>query len=650
MTPSNDDTPRDEFRDLFEEAPIPYVHEAMDTRFIRMNRAARELLGVRPDEVETTFGLELVVSSSENQQQLQAALQAIREGRETHGLILEMRRKDNGQALWVEWSTKPAPSHSYSRTMLVDVSRRVLLQQAKAALEFSLESGQVGEWDLDLIHDISRRSLRHDLCFGYAEPVPATAWGVKTFIAHVHPHDRARVDDTMREAMLAGVNWGSEFRVVWPDGSVHWLVAKGNVYHRTSDGRAARMLGIVMDITERKRTDEALAASEQLARGQVDALTSTLNALAMETVPDRLLEHVLCAIAAQLGAHSSSVWRVDEASQQMLFHSSYEAGQLVMPSDPSMSAAELSLPFEDEWPWPEAFHTRRPVIMEDIRTMPAFPWQARLVALGVVTILVTPMCIGGRVDGLIGIRFTGRRSFNPEELELALAMTNQATLSMHLMRLSVQSREAAVVAERNRMARDIHDTLAQGLTGVIVQLEAAVDARQRGLGIEADQHVDRAQGLARESLTEARRSVRALRPQEFDDKDLGEALEALIRRMTAGTTVSAGFVLEGAPRKLPPAWEDNLLRSVQEVLTNVLRHAQASDFEVHLLFEPGEIRLDLRDNGRGFDPERKSDGFGLLGVRERVQAMEGRMTLVSAEGRGTHFSIALPLPGMGARP
>lgn len=642
MSSSNDDG----FRDLFEEAPIPYVHEALDSRFICMNRAARELLGVHPDEVATTFGFTLVASSSDNRQGFREALECIREGRATHGQVLEMRRKDDGRAVWVERSSKPAANCSYGRTMLVDVSARVLLQHAKAALEFSLEAGQVGEWDLDLVSDVSQRSPRHDRCFGYTEALPPADWGVKTFMEHVHPDDRSSVQDSLRAAMRASAGWGSEFRVVWPDGSVHWLTAKGNVYSRTDDGRAARMLGIVMDITERKRSEQALAAWEQLARGQVDALTSTLNALAMETAPDRLLEHVLCAITTQLGAHSTSVWRLDDASQRILFHSSYEAGNLVMPSDPSMSAAELILPFENEWPWPEAFHTGEPVIMEDIRVMPSFPWQARLVALGVITILVTPMRIGGRVDGLIGIRFTSRRSFKHEELELALAMTNQATLSMHLTRLSVQSRDAAVVAERNRMARDIHDTLAQGLTGVIVQLEASVDARQRGLASEADQHVGRAQGLARESLTEARRSVRALRPQELDDKDLGEALEALIRKMTAGTAVKAGFVLQGVPKKLPPAWEDNLLRAVQEVLTNVLRHAQASKFEAHLLFEPGKIRLDLRDNGCGFDPERKSDGFGLLGVRERVQAMEGRMTLVSTQGRGTHFSIALRLPSM----
>lgn len=646
MNTCNEDTLHEEFRDLFEEAPIPYVHEAMDSRFIRMNRAARELLGVRAEAVGATFGLALVVDSLDNKQQLDEALASIREGRETHGLLLEMRRKDDGKRLWVEWSTKPSPDRSYTRTMLVDVSNRVLLEQAKAALEFSLESGQIGEWDLDLINDVSRRSLRHDMCFGYTAPVSDDQWGAEAFFRHVHAEDRNHVERTMSEAVAALRDWSAEFRVVWSDGSVHWLVAKGNIYRTTAEGQAARMLGVVMDITDRKRSEEALAASERLARGQVDALTRTIEALAMESVPDRLLEHVLGTITAQLGAHSCSVWHKSDADGRVHFESSYENGRLFTPSDPSLTAAKLALPIVDSPLWSKVFRSGSTVIVKDICELRDFPWRARLIELGVVTMLVIPMSVGNQVDGAVGIRFTSQRSFKAQEIELAQALVNQATLSMQLTKLSAQSREAAVIAERNRMARDIHDTLAQGLTGVIVQLEAAADAQARGLTRETDTHIARASGMARESLTEARRSVRALRPMELDDGDLCEALESLIRKMTAGTPVNAAFVREGTPAKLPSEWEDNLLRAVKEVLTNVLRHSNASDFSARIAFRSSEVKLDLRDNGCGFDPDGKFDGFGLLGVHERVATMRGRLSLKSRLGQGTHYSISVPLdPG-----
>jgi len=113
--------------------------------------------------------------------------------------------------------------------------------------------------------------------------------------------------------------------------------------------------------------------------------------------------------------------------------------------------------------------------------------------------------------------------------------------------------------------------------------------------------------------------------------------------MTEGTSVQAHFTVQGEPRELPPEWEENLLRIGQEVLTNVLRHAQATKFNAQLAFDKGEVRLNLRDNGSGFDPIRRHDGFGLQGMRERGEGMGGQLSLQSAKGEGTAISIVLPL-------
>jgi signal transduction histidine kinase len=115
--------------------------------------------------------------------------------------------------------------------------------------------------------------------------------------------------------------------------------------------------------------------------------------------------------------------------------------------------------------------------------------------------------------------------------------------------------------------------------------------------------------------------VQALRPSALEDKNLCGALDNLIRKLTAGTTLRATFSLRGDPRPLPPEWETNLLHIGQEVLTNALRHAHATEFHSDLVFGPKEARLELRDNGRGFDPESKHDGFGLIGIEERVESM-----------------------------
>ena len=274
--------------------------------------------------------------------------------------------------------------------------------------------------------------------------------------------------------------------------------------------------------------------------------------------------------------------------------------------------------------------------------MPAFALRDRLLPMGIVTVLLVPMSITGRLEGAIGLRFVEHRAFRAEEMELAQALANQAMLMIEFGTLSAQSRHAAVLDERNRMARDMHDTLAQGFTGVIVQLEAAEDATSRDLHDEAGKHLVRARDLARDSLKEARRSVQALRPQALDDIGLGHALESLFKKMTQGTGLTPAFEVLGRPRPLPLDWEENVFRIGQEVLTNTIRHANASRLTARLIFAPDEVRLDMLDDGRGFDPSRIGKGYGLLGIKERVQAMGGHLTVRSADGDGTTIIVTLP--------
>jgi len=253
------------------------------------------------------------------------------------------------------------------------------------------------------------------------------------------------------------------------------------------------------------------------------------------------------------------------------------------------------------------------------------------------------MLIAGRVAGLIAIRFSQKRAFLRKDIELTRALAHQAMLALQVTRLSAQNRESDLMAERNRVARDIHDTLAQGFTGVIAQLEAAKGAISQRKKVRASDHLDRAGELAREGLREARRSVQALRPLALEEKPLAIALRDLIERVTTGTTMEAKLTLQGEPRELPEDVETNLLHIGQEVLTNALRHARASQFDVVLVFDRDVIRLTLRDNGCGFDPTKNHEGFGLQGMRERAEEMGGQFSIDSSEGNGAVISIVLPL-------
>lgn len=210
------------------------------------------------------------------------------------------------------------------------------------------------------------------------------------------------------------------------------------------------------------------------------------------------------------------------------------------------------------------------------------------------------------------------------------------------LRASELSRQAAVMAERDRVVRDVHDTLAHAFTGVIVQLEAADDASSRGLQAEAGAHIARAEAMARSGLQEARRSVMALRPQALEGNDLPSALRELVTRMTDGTSVGSEFSQGGVARALPSAWDEHLLRIGQETLTNAIRHGHAQRIVMALDFSDDSVLLRLTDDGPGFNADSAFDGLGLAGIRSRVSSMGGQLSIESAAGSGTTISVSVP--------
>jgi signal transduction histidine kinase len=423
------------------------------------------------------------------------------------------------------------------------------------------------------------------------------------------------------------------------------------LYSREPGSPTPEQLNLIEQMThlaavaiERERAAEALRASEKLARGQVEALKRALDALATESDPDRLLGHILCTITEQFGAHSTGIWRRDETSGMIGFESAFEEGKLVPKTDASFAGMDLRLPMEEFQPWTEVFRTGKASVIEDIRTAKTFPLRDRLTPLGIITVLLVPMFVTGRLEGAIGIRFTQKRAFRAEEIELAQALASQAMLAMQLSSLHAQNRQTAVMEERTRMARDIHDTLAQGFTGVIMQLEATKGAIAQNNLAEATDRVERAGDLARVGLGEARRSVMALRPRSLQDTTLCLALDDLLKRMTNGSGLQAEFHLEGNEPVMPADWEEGLLRIAQESLTNTIKHGKAKAFRATLTIAPNEIQFRLVDDGVGFDLHAEHEGFGLVGMKERVDQIGGQFILRSMPGQGTEIQIILKNP------
>ena len=223
--------------------------------------------------------------------------------------------------------------------------------------------------------------------------------------------------------------------------------------------------------------------------------------------------------------------------------------------------------------------------------------------------------------------------------KLEAAMAENAGLHAQLL---AQAREAGVLDERQRMAGEIHDTLAQGLTGIVTQLEAA-GARPA----DWHRHVETATQLARDSLTEARRSVQALRPRSLERAPLPEALAEVVERWSGVTGVPAELTTTGTARPLLPEIEVALLRTAQEALANVGKHANATRVGLTLSYMEDLVTLDVRDDGTGFDPAgvpagTTEGGFGLTAMRERVRRIAGTLAVESEPGAGTAISACAP--------
>lgn len=229
----------------------------------------------------------------------------------------------------------------------------------------------------------------------------------------------------------------------------------------------------------------------------------------------------------------------------------------------------------------------------------------------------------------------------------AACVVSAAVLVLALYRLHirhVRAEFAAVLAERSRIAREIHDTLAQSFVGIGVQLETV--AKMQSVSMEvARQHLDRARILVRSSLADARRTVWALRAQALEEADLGAALEAVAGQLSGDTDIAVR--VSGRRRRLPADIENNLLRIGQEALANAVRHAQARTVRVELSFADGHVRLRVADDGRGFDVDHAAQAlsghFGLAGIRERVHHLRGELSLLSRSGGGAEVVVEVPV-------
>ena len=407
---------------------------------------------------------------------------------------------------------------------------------------------------------------------------------------------------------------------------------------RTAARARTAAVAVEHERAARERLGELIAANR--------ILVNSLDGFTVNPNPDEFLAKVLMQLTDVLAVPLVELWYARDLSGVVYPGPMYHAGRVWSPDETGHPMRESGYQIPTSYDLIDAVAHRRHILWGDIAGHPDIPdrmWRWYRDQFGVGKMINLPLVVGRKVIGAaVGFGPRGHEHTD-SQLELGHALATQLALALQLGELSERAKSAAVLAERARLARDIHDTLAQGFLGVLLHLETARRTLTGDAG-RALRAIDQAYGLAQASLNEARRSVGMLRAGAAGHGDLAVSLSMLVREAADGG-LPARFETTLPTCPVPPVVAEQVRRIVAEALQNARRHAAPTRVVVTLARASGATRVVVADDGRGFDPEADRPGrYGLVGMRERAAAAGGELTVESAPGRGTTVTVAWPGP------
>jgi len=457
----------------------------------------------------------------------------------------------------------------------------------------------------------------------------------------VFPEDLPEAQRQFAQGM-AGNRQPFDFRLRRKDGTGIWVsISCGPV--SDASGVVVGLLGLFAEITERKLAEATIRESEERRAAELAKANAVIRAnlerLAGETDLHSFMGHMLLEATRQFDASAGDVVVRDDSLQEWRSVAHVHEGRVQPPpyaaSVPLVGSA-FSARFGEgpQVMWVDFAHYTG--------AWPGFVPFHR--AQGAVGSILYPMRFGGRSVGFLAMTF--RR--NAEEVtrsELLVALAQQAALAVQLTRFAYSAKDAAVLMERTRIGREIHDGLAQAFTGILLQLGAVEkfpSCRKRGSQLAVT--LSRIRELARDGLAEARRSVMALRLDPTRCAGLELALRLLAERCTVPGGVNCTFQGGGIKTGLKPEHEHELLRIAQEAVSNAVRHARPQLVRITMTDQPAHWELAVADDGVGMEqsPELSArQGFGLASMRQRASAIGGEWQIASEPGRGTRVSVRM---------
>jgi PAS domain S-box-containing protein len=645
------------WRKLFENSSAGIALVAPDGRYIAANLALQKMLGYTEEELQRLTSLE--VSHEEDRAASEAILaESLDAKRRDYRIEKRYRRKD-GNVIWADVSSTLLPATgstpAFFATVIVDLTERKRAEEELRESEQRLQDIVDNTTAVVFVKDLELRYLLVNREFERRHRVRRDQIRGKTDF-DIHPPQVAEaVRDNDRQVIEAGTPIQFEETVPSDGGERVYVSAKFLLRDHT--GTPYAVCGIATDITDSKRAEEMQAAiareremfaqqrAIQLGRAN-EAFRKCLDALASVRELDDFLGQVMATMTRQLGAVSSTL-RVRNFEQNTL------PLELVFQEGRVMSPDEAKYP--EEWRNVSLGEQRFTLFLNQpsaiTRTLdPHSPipdgHRSYLLGLGVKTILIISLTSRAQVNGRLTFRFTEERDFQAEELEIARALATQASLAIQLTQLAKTARQSAVLEERNRLACEIHDSLAQNFAGISMQLLVATEAMQMK-SKDAFSHVERATDLARFGLSEARRSALSLRSDIIEESGLIEALKRLVERADIPGLLRCSFrSSKVCEESLAPSAQQDLLRIAQEAISNAIRHARPTAISVSLRLNPPNLVLKIRDNGSGIAggrPISGGEGFGLDNMRARAKNIGAELDIRSRAGSGTSVVVRLPI-------
>ncbi len=387
------------------------------------------------------------------------------------------------------------------------------------------------------------------------------------------------------------------------------------------------------------RTD--LDEENQQRSRELSILNAIAQALNREVDLDQALQATLGQAAELLGLHTGWIWLLDEDTGDL-----YLAAALNLPPALARHPRRMSGTCY-------CLDTFRAGDLEgaanvNVVTCSRLQWLSDGTR-GLKYHASIPLYAQEKKLGVLNVASPDWRELSPQDLRLLYTIGDMLSIAIERARLFARSAQMGAIEERNRLAREIHDTLAQGFAGISLQLEAAEALLETGAGPQSQ--ADRVRGairqalsLAQANLEEARRSVLDLRAAPLEGRTLADALDKLAAEYNARSKTSLHFETVGGNRRLPVRIEAGLYRVAQETLANIFQHAGARNASLRLEFTPAQVRLVTTDDGQGFDPAHIPSGrYGLLGLRERVKLLQGEVRIESDPASGTRVEVTIPI-------